>query len=267
VEQHSLNGFTENILPMLEKSEYYLFIDFRREELGSQRFRGSLFSHQELGIATYLKKEHILIFQERGVLERDGIKGYVQANPITFEDRRTLPSRILEEITCEGWKTGWRNELLMERTDYDYVNTFYMQTNSNVRFFHIRVTNNNNLKIAHECLVYLTKITNLNNGSEQRPPLVEFKWQPMRTKSVSISPHQSRNFDAFFVEIRTPNVVHLGINPFLLDFTGYYFPYILNRPGEYELEYVLTSQEFQTLRRIFSLHIGTNLEDLRLVAH
>jgi hypothetical protein len=62
---------------MLEKSEYYLFIDFRREELGSQRFRGSLFSHQELGIATYLKKEHILIFQERGVLERDGIKGYV----------------------------------------------------------------------------------------------------------------------------------------------------------------------------------------------
>jgi hypothetical protein len=75
-----LNGFTENILPMLEKSEYYLFIDFRREEIGSQRFRGSLFSHQELGIATYLKKEHILIFQEKGVLDRDGIKGFIQVS-------------------------------------------------------------------------------------------------------------------------------------------------------------------------------------------
>ena len=33
VEQHSLTGFTENILSALEKCDTYLFIDFRREHL------------------------------------------------------------------------------------------------------------------------------------------------------------------------------------------------------------------------------------------
>ncbi len=59
-DQHSLEGFTQNILSNLEKSEYYLFIDFIREEIEnkeeksktSRNFRGSLFTHQELGIAT-----------------------------------------------------------------------------------------------------------------------------------------------------------------------------------------------------------------------
>jgi hypothetical protein len=142
-----------------------------------------------------------------------------------------------------------------------------MLTNSDTRFYHVRVTNNNNLKTAHECQVYLTNITNLNNGRIQRPPLVEFKWKPMRTKSVEILPRQPRYFDAFFVEIRTPNVVHLGINPFLLDFTGYYLPYTINGPGDYELEYVLVSQEFHTVRQNFRLHIGTNLDELIFVMH
>jgi hypothetical protein len=123
VEQHTLNGFAENILSVLEKAEYYLFVDFRREEVVSekgqykidQKFRGSLFSHQELGVATYLKKEHILIFQERGVLKRDGIKGFIQANPISFNSRSELPAIIIEAIENEHWHTGWRNELVMEK--------------------------------------------------------------------------------------------------------------------------------------------------------
>jgi hypothetical protein len=177
----------------------------------------------------------------------------------------TLPNKIIEEVTREGWKTGWRNELIMERTDDDYVDSFYMLTNSSARFFHIKVTNNNNERTAHDCLVYLTKITDSSNGSEQHPPLVEFKWQAMKTENVAILQNQSRKFDAFLVEVQTPNVVHLGINQFLLDFNGYYLPYTLFGPGEYELEYVIISQEFHPLRQIFKLHIGTTLEELRLV--
>jgi hypothetical protein len=274
-EQHSLNGFTENILSILEKSEYYLFIDFRREEIVienekqqnkiTQKYRGSLFSHQELGIATYLRKEHTLIFQERGVLERDGIKGFVQANPITFRSRKELPSTIIETISKECWHTGWRIELLMEREADEHEDTFYQPMTSDVRFFHIRVTNNHNLKTAHECLVYLTSIIDLSNGSIRHPPLVEFKWKAVKTKSVAILPNQFRYLDAFFVERHIPNIVYLGINPFLLDFTGVYPPYMINGPGDYELEYVLVSREFQILTTRFRLHIGANLDDLGLV--
>ena len=110
-----------------------------------------------------MKKEHTLIFQEKNVLERDGIKGFVQANPITFEDRKGLPDRIVSAIMNEGWHTGWRNELRMEREANEHENVFYLPTGRNVRFFHIVVRNNHNLKTAHECSIYLTKITDLSN--------------------------------------------------------------------------------------------------------
>ncbi|MDP9288314.1 MAG: hypothetical protein M3P08_08965 [Thermoproteota archaeon] len=87
----------------------------------------------------------------------------------------------------------------------------------------------------------------------------------MKTKSVAILPNQFRYLDAFFVERHIPNVVYLGINPFLLDFTGVYPPYMINGPGDYELEYVLVSREFQILTTRFHLHIGANLDDLGLV--
>lgn len=32
VEEQTLKGFTQNILPRLNESEYYIFIDFRREQ-------------------------------------------------------------------------------------------------------------------------------------------------------------------------------------------------------------------------------------------
>jgi hypothetical protein len=274
LEQHTLNGFTENILPALQESEYYLFIDFNREKIITEsenerydiefKYRGSLFSHQELGIATFLKKEHTLVFQEKGVLEKDGIKGFVQANPITFDNRRILPNKIIDVITTEQWHTGWRNRILMEREEDEHEDTFYVPTGSDARFFHIRVTNNHNLKTAHDCSVYLNSITDLNDRTVRRPPVVEFKWQGMKTKSVKILPNQTRCFDAFFVEKHIPNIIHLGINPFLLDFSGFYQPYNITGPGEYELEFELDSREFQSLRITFSLHIGTNLDDLRL---
>jgi hypothetical protein len=33
VKEQTLKGFTENILPRLDESEYYIFIDFKREQL------------------------------------------------------------------------------------------------------------------------------------------------------------------------------------------------------------------------------------------
>jgi hypothetical protein len=274
IEQHTLSGFTENILPTLQDSEYYLFIDFNREKIITEsknerydiefKYRGSLFSHQELGIATFLKKEHTLVFQEKGVLEKDGIKGFVQSNPITFDNRKILPNKIIEVITSEQWHTGWRNRLLVEREEDEHEDTFYYSTASDVRFFHVKVTNNHNLKTAHECSVYLNSITDLNDRTVRCPPVVEFKWQAMKTESVMILPNQARYFDALFVEKHIPNIVHLGINPCLLDFSGFYQPYIIAAPGDYELEFELTSREFQSLRTKFRLHIGTNLDDLRL---
>ena len=75
LEQQTLQGVKEAIFKKLENSEYFLFMDFRRERLYdegdsnclSEEYRGSLFSNQELAIATFQGYE-VLAFQEEGVL-------------------------------------------------------------------------------------------------------------------------------------------------------------------------------------------------------
>ncbi|MEI6243301.1 MAG: hypothetical protein WCP39_07885 [Chlamydiota bacterium] len=87
LEQQTLQGVKEGIFNHLENTEYFLFIDFEREGLykeGTINFdsgecRGSLFSNQELAIATFQGFE-TLAFQEKGVKKEDGILKFIQAN-------------------------------------------------------------------------------------------------------------------------------------------------------------------------------------------
>lgn len=58
--RQSLRALRENIFQELTNTEYFLFIDFRRERLGDldpPEYRGSLFSHQELAIASFQEIE------------------------------------------------------------------------------------------------------------------------------------------------------------------------------------------------------------------
>ena len=69
VTQQSLLAVRENVFPALRDTEYFLFLDFKREPLEGTvpgECRGSLFSHQELAIASYLEKD-LIAFQEIGV--------------------------------------------------------------------------------------------------------------------------------------------------------------------------------------------------------
>src|SRR5579859_2083065 len=67
VGEQSLRGLKENLFEQLSRSEYFVFVDFKRERLDSKDIhRGSLFSHQELAVASFLEIE-VLALQEQGV--------------------------------------------------------------------------------------------------------------------------------------------------------------------------------------------------------
>jgi hypothetical protein len=89
VAEQTLRGLKENIFEQLRKSEYFLFVDFKREllvSMESQVCRGSLFSHQELAIASFLNID-VLAFQEKGVKQTDGLLQFLQTNCISFTDK------------------------------------------------------------------------------------------------------------------------------------------------------------------------------------
>jgi hypothetical protein len=113
VAEQTLRGLKENIFDQLRKSEYFLFVDFKRELLGNSSFhRGSLFSHQELALASLLEIE-VAAFQEKGVKPLDGLIQFLQANTVEFVDRNLLPDTVAK-IVRQHWKPNWRNELVLE---------------------------------------------------------------------------------------------------------------------------------------------------------
>jgi hypothetical protein len=114
VQRQSLRSLRENIFERLRNTEYFLFIDFAREELVSAdgkrgERRGSLFAHQELAIASYLEID-VPAFRENVVWDRDGILGHLQANSIVFTDRSALPDQVVNEVD-HRWKSNWRSVL------------------------------------------------------------------------------------------------------------------------------------------------------------
>lgn len=268
VEEQTLKGVKENIFRRLSESEYFIFIDFKRERLKSNdKHRGSLFSHQELAIATFLEEIKVLAFREKGVKEDDGILKFIQANCIEFADRHLLPDVVAEKVRERRWDSNWRNELLLERDDKDFddkVHTTGIYREGEIaRFYHIKVKNLHRQKIARDCIAYLEKIKDLSTGEEGSPfELVEFKWKGVETREAAIPPEKFRYLDAFHIYYDSQNIVHLGVNRHLIDFSGYKDP-TLRGPGTFELTYVVFSENFLPARVTFRLDIGNQLDDIR----
>jgi len=271
VEEQTLKGVKENIFRMLSESEYFIFIDFKRERLfklkngsfeNTGKHRGSLFSHQELAIAAFLDIES-LSFREKAVREDDGILKFIQANCIEFTDRCLLPDVVAEKVREREWNPNWRNELLLERDDDDSQD-FRVRPNSKwARFFHIKVKNLHQKRIARDCVAYLERIKNLSTGEPQPVELVEFNWKGIKTPRVAIPPKKFRYLDAFHVLHDSPNTVHLAICHNVVDLTEYYQEYTLIGPGTFELTYVVFPENLSPARATFSLHIGARLDDIK----
>jgi hypothetical protein len=272
VEEQSSKGVKENIFRRLRESEYFIFIDLKRERLfklkngsfeNTDKYRGSLFSHQELAIATFLDIEPLL-FREKDVKEDDGILKFIQSNCIEFTDRHLLPDVVAEKVRERKWNPNWRNELLLERDNGDFQDVRYVGREERpARFYHIKVKNLHQQKIARDCVAYLERIKDISTGEAKPLELVEFKWKGVNTPRIAIPPKESRNLDTFHIYYDSQNIVHLGINPFVVDFTGYYELYRLRGPGTFELTYVVFSENFSPARAMFKLNIGNQLSDIR----
>lgn len=260
VEEQTLKGLKENIFHQLETSEYFLFIDFKREQVISKditEHRGSLFSHQELAIASFLDIP-LIAFQEKGVKKDDGIMKFIQANCIEFTDRKNLPVMIVEYVK-QNWNPNWKNQITLERGEKDYQDPTKLPEEKPARFFHIKVRNLHDRKLALNCCAYLKSIKNLSSGEDRILETFELKWKGVTFRSVVILPSSHRYLDGFFVFHDSPDTAILSISPFI-DFTGYYT--IVRGPGDFELTYLIISENFGVTEATFKLRIGNNLQDI-----
>jgi hypothetical protein len=261
VAQQSLRGLKENIFEQLSRSEYFLFVDFRRERLGwTSDHRGSLFSHQELALASFLEID-VLAFQERGIKQRDGILGSIQANEIAFSERNTLPDLVIDNVQQrmkEGrWDPRWRNELALERGPEDLRDPMVRNTGKTGRFYYIAVRNRHRSKTALNCCAYLEKLSALDTGSDILVPTVEFKWEGYLLPNAHVHAKTMRRFDAFWVLHEDPTQV-LFNTPFCDAWP--FLPNIGGADSQYKLTYLVLADNFPPARRSFVLKIGKSLD-------
>jgi hypothetical protein len=262
----SLIGLRESIFKQIETSEYFIFVDFKREKIGADGVvpihRGSLFSHQELGVASYLELP-CLIFQEKGVRPLDGMLSCLHANALPFTDRESLPNLIADMITQKtsngGWSSNWKNTLSMHMPQKPSGDALNMQRGLIFRHFHIEVRNNHRIKVAQNCYVILESIEDVLTGVRRPIQAIEFKWAGTLLPGVFIAPNASRRFDALKVSPQEPAKIEFDT---FCDSTEFYPS--LPSVGSFMLTFGIYSSNFPAAHRTFKLSHPGNMDGLKL---
>lgn len=273
VEERNGRSLTENIFAELREADYYLFIDFKREEIVQPRtrsksrvardkttklFRGSLFSHQEFAIACFQGLE-MLAFREAGVEPLTGVIGAVMANAISFESRDELPNKVCEEVlqklaTSEWSKTSQNRLQITAAQDNGRIDE---QTNPEshkvlrLSHYHINVANLHHRKAATNCFAYVEEILDLRTGVRVGPTYTcELKWEGTMLQGVRIGPESKRGVDSFIVLHEQGGGQRLAFRP-QTDANNHI--HYVDPGNELLVTYIVSSDEFPLARQKFRI--------------
>jgi hypothetical protein len=239
-----------------------MFVDFKRESLPDGSHRGSSFSHQELSIAAYLEKP-LIAFQEEG-LRLEGVLAFVQGNCTKFSNRDKLLPMIDDKVS-KNWRQDWRDQITIIRDPNQFADERHphpqFPQGRPVRYFHLEVKNEHFSKTAFNTYAYLERIVDVNTGKPVEFKLVEYKWRGVVFPNVVIPYQSSRELDAVLVYHDAPAQLHLAA------YTDSPKHVKALPPGDYELTFVVHSQNFGVSRSTFRLYAGgTNVNDIKFVA-
>lgn len=205
----------------LRDSDYYVFIDFKRERLvwdsspsagnalsGNDPFRGSLFTHQEFAIACYLGLP-IAAFREGKAEEIEalgGIVGSVLGNLEYFKKTKpeSLAARVSEYIETREWPTTSRGRLDL-RFAGDIGHRDNDPTEGWISYYHLNIKNLHARRAATNCFAYIDSIIDQRTGERvDKRYTCELKWEGTKLQGVRIGPGNSRGIDACIVYHRNP---------------------------------------------------------------
>jgi hypothetical protein len=257
-QQQSLRGLRENIFDELETSEYFVFVDFERERLGDgEEHRGSLFSNQELAVASYLDMP-VIALREDTVKEMDGLAGALQLNAEPFSNRRLLPDVVANKVAELEWEPEWSQTLRLHRNPEQFSDALRMPENRHARFFHIDVANDHRRQAARNTYGFLRRCVDLATGESIAIPLVELKWAGYVRPNTLIFPGETRKLDALWVFHDQPDGIKFNV---FTDATNY-IPQ-LPPAGDFRLTYCVASDNFPAVDRSFDLHVASDLNAIR----
>ncbi len=254
LEAQSIQDVNTHIIGQLRRSDYYIFIDFRRDRLSGAdegQFRGSLFSHQELAIAYAMGFEHALFFREQGV-KLEGMCAYVASNATPFEDRSRLPELIADTVQQRAWNTEYSRNLvvgLLRLTD-----EVIQYRDLRGRFLYVDIENHRP-EVGAAGVVARLSAMRLAGGSRQVSPNrshLKVTGQHLAFEQT-IWPNSHGAFDLLCVDMEHGSRVYLNS---ALDKSP--TPMLFDCVGDHILEYEVFAQGFDVLP--FTVRLSTTNE-------
>lgn len=116
IEVMSILDLNRGIISALKNSDYYLFVNFPREEvsIGSDNWRrGSLYTNQELAIAIASGFENCLFINHKDA-KKEGIHEYLVSNVADFDSVDDLISKTESSIATAGWQPNFSRHLTLD---------------------------------------------------------------------------------------------------------------------------------------------------------
>src|SRR6266568_2050336 len=115
IKVQSIPDLNKGIIDELKRSDYFLFVNFRREMIsqgsGDPVFRGSLYTNQELAIAYALGFQDMIFLNQR-FTERRGMFGTIVSNSPEFDRYTELLPGLQTAIRDAGWKPSFSRNLV-----------------------------------------------------------------------------------------------------------------------------------------------------------
>lgn len=230
----SIQGFDDvmSITEHLAVSDYYLFIDFKRED----SVPISVFTHQEFALARGWQIKEMLAFQEEE-LSSHGMLRYVLAHPTKFQ-RATLVEQVRKEIKRKGWNANYSRNLLAVRVEasipmrYNYPHG----EGHDEEIWRVFIENRRIDQTAWNTIAILDSVT--SNQNVNKPDRSFLKWAGQKAYQQTIFPQDFAEIDAFAIRVDGRGVfLHSARDLFPLQ------P-IINEPGTYNLRYLLYANGF-----------------------
>lgn len=250
----------ENIFKKLKRVEYFLFIDFQRH---------SVFSHQELAIASFLETP-LMAFQEGKAHRRRGLASSIQLNPHIFQNVDELLAHLerdLNERELKGeWDKNCRNELSIELYDSEPSEIPYKYndgTKINVHFYHLKVRNNSRHLTAKDCTVFLAQAINEKTGEIIAQNVPDLKWAglPLPYANLYRNKHERTLAAVCIPANRKPltGCFYMAVD------NSQEFHSCIPEEGTYLLTYSLISDNFPEVSETFRFTLGKTIEKCSFV--
>jgi hypothetical protein len=251
IEAQSIQDVNSGIIRELRRSDYYVFIDFRRERLRNNQsktnYRGSLFSHQELAIVCALQFEHTIFFRQSDVL-LEGLAKYMASNATVFDHPDEVPDLVAKAVQLRQWNPRYSRNLVVQKLHFRSKPWSYADMFG--RFLHVDIENRRPDTGAGETVARLAAIT-LASGTRKVSPnhsplKVTGQWMAYEQ---TIWPRSHGAFDLLCVDAKVGYRVYLNN---ALDVTPR--PILFEQLGEHFLEYEVFARGFDVR------HFGVKLQ-------